>query len=200
MARFRRWRLPTERFALGAALPGSSNASSSRSAAARGSCSPSSRANSSRFSRAERRPYCAVRCGAQPTRAPLRRSTVPTLASSAPASSASSVDLPAPFGPTSASASPSQSSSSTGSSALVWPNRRAAPRAASSGVGEAQRLAAAGGSAGGRGATRVSSTSTSTGIVLSCSHDSSETRSPKNSQIARPAASSGSATSAPGSP
>ena len=66
---------------------------------------------------------------------------------------------------------------------------------------QAQRLAAAGGSAGGSGATdRVPSTSTSTGIVLSCSHDSSETRSPKNSQIARPAASSGSATSAPGSP
>src|SRR5207247_3347711 len=65
----------------------------------------------------------------------------------------------------------------------------------------AHRLAAAGGSAGGTGATAgACSTSTSTGIVPPSCHGSSVKRSPKNSQIARLAASSGSATSAPGSP
>ena len=173
--------------ALGDASPGSSNAASSRSAAARGSCSPSSRANSSRFSRADRRPYCAGRCGAQPTRRPCAARPCPLLGSSAPASSASSVDLPAPFGPTSASASPSQTSSSTGSSALVWPNRRPAPRAASSGARAVNGCAAAGGI--GRRQRRDSrllhlDLHRNRAALLPMTR--AVTRSPKNSQIAAP--------------
>jgi hypothetical protein len=49
------------------------------------------------------------------------RKVRPSEGSSAPASSASSVDLPAPFGPTSATASPSLSSKSVGSSAICEP-------------------------------------------------------------------------------
>src|SRR5678810_770270 len=52
-------------------------------------------------------------------------------------------------------------------------------------LGGSQRRAATGGGA--------SSSSTSTGGAPPCCHGSSERRSPKNSQIARPAASSGSA-------
>ena len=48
-------------------------------------------------------------------------STMPSLASIAPARIASSVDLPAPFGPTSATASPSTSSKSVGASASTSP-------------------------------------------------------------------------------
>src|SRR5207248_2770506 len=65
-----------------------------------------------------------------------------------------------------------------------------------------RRAAAGGSSGGGRGVGRVGacSTSTSTGIVPPSVQGSSVTRSAKNSQIARPAASSGSATNTPGSP
>src|SRR5439155_6283868 len=52
----------------------------------------------------------------------------------------------------------------------------------------------------GRFAAGAGSSSTSTGGTPPSSHGSSSSRSPKNSHIARPAASSGRATSAPGSP
>jgi hypothetical protein len=103
------------------------------SAACSGRAPPSRRAKSSRFSRGESWAYWAGRCGAHPIRAPARRSTEPDEGSSAPASSPSSVDLPAPFGPTSATDSPPASWKSVGASASCEPKLLAAARAASSG-------------------------------------------------------------------
>ena len=97
--------------------------------------SPSSSANSSRFSRGgQPRRSAPARCGVQPTRTPARRSTEPQLGSSPPASSASSVDLPAPFGPSRATTSRLAAPRVVGSSAVCSPNRRPAPRAASTGT------------------------------------------------------------------
>ena len=102
-ARFSRWRWPTESAPL--VRPSSRRPKRGDAAvgAAPGSCSPSSRAKSSRFSRGVRPPVVA-----RPLRGPAdcaarrRSSTRPPLGGSAPASSESSVDFPAPFGPISA--------------------------------------------------------------------------------------------------
>ena len=109
IARLSRWRLPTESVRARATLAGQLELA--RAAVRRrrpGRASPSSRANSSRFSRAESRAVLR-----RPLRRPADAHALAPLdrrrrsARARPARIASSVDLPAPFGPTSASVSPS---------------------------------------------------------------------------------------------
>ena len=76
------------------------------------------------------------RCGIQPDAHARRRARpCPRSASSAPARIASSVDLPAPFGPTRARTSPGLHLERRSRSSATWsPKRRETPRAASSGA------------------------------------------------------------------
>ena len=103
----------------GAPRAGVEKRSSSAAAAAPRRARPraSRRARGSRARRAAR----SARAAAAPSRWTHVASTTPSLASIAPARIASSVDLPAPFGPTSATASPATSSKSVGASASTSP-------------------------------------------------------------------------------
>ena len=120
-----RCRLPTESEPARVSA-GSSKAAASSSAPLRGT--RSSAREQARGSRAPSAARSAPRAAA-PSRRDRGRSTVPAVGSSAPARIASSVDLPAPFGPTSATTSPATRSRSVGSSATRDPKRRATPRA-----------------------------------------------------------------------
>ena len=202
IARSSRWRFPTESVAAGRSSSGQLEPRE-QPRAALGSGSPSSRAKSSRFWRAREPAVVGGRCGIQPARTPSRRSTVPSLGSSAPGEDREQRRLAGAVRPDERERLARRTSRSVGSSATWSPKRGARPAR-----GE-ERLAAHRAGRGGLGPTGGGTGATGgASLDLDLDRHRPALRSTARARPARrrtrrpraPAASSGSATRIPASP